>query len=232
MDCRTASQGEAILVRHEALRLRDEEHLPAHAIVAELEQLKQRIRVLAVVDSLKHLHKGGRLPAAVALVGGALGVKPVLSVVDGQIKLADTARGRPGAFVAMFKNIEKMGGVDPRYGYALLYSDEKGVLAPLHHYMHENLHMTGGRVARLGPVIASHAGPGCAGLVFVDKRVRAIPHNSKCRYGERGVRQIAKPKAQIILDVLSSIFGNADAVPAAAGAALLSRAGQEVCGVA
>ena len=43
---RTASQGEAILVR-EALRLRDEEHLPAHAIVAELEQLKQRIRVLA-----------------------------------------------------------------------------------------------------------------------------------------------------------------------------------------
>ncbi len=109
MDSRTASQGEGILVR-EALRLRDEEHLPAHAIVAELEQLKQRIRVLAVVDSLKHLHKGGRLPAAVALVGGALGVKPVLSVVDGQIKLADTARGRPGAFVAMFKNIEKMGG--------------------------------------------------------------------------------------------------------------------------
>ena len=168
MDSRTASQGEAILVR-EALRLRDEEHLPAHAIVAELEQLKQRIRILAVVDSLKHLHKGGRLPAAVALVGGALGVKPVLSVVDGQIKLADTARGRPGAFVAMFKNIEKMGGVDPRYGYALLYSDEKGVLAPLHHYMHENLHMTGGRVARLGPAIASHAGPGCAGLVFVTK---------------------------------------------------------------
>lgn len=75
VDSRTASQGEAILVR-EALRVRDEEHLPAHAIVAELEQLKQRIRVLAVVDSLKHLAQGGRLPAAVALVGGALGVKP------------------------------------------------------------------------------------------------------------------------------------------------------------
>ena len=89
--------------------------------------------------------------------------------ITGPTGLADTARGRPGAFVAMFKNIEKMGGVDPRYGYALLYSDEKGVLAPLHHYMHENLHMTGGRVARLGPAIASHAGPGCAGLVFVTK---------------------------------------------------------------
>ncbi|MFZ2677214.1 MAG: hypothetical protein WAZ41_07045, partial [Gemmiger qucibialis] len=33
----------------------------------------------------------------------------------------------------------------------------------------------------------------------------AIPHNSKCRYGERGAAD-AKPKAQIILDVLSSIL--------------------------
>ena len=35
--------------------------------------------------------------------------------------------------------------------------------------------------------------------------LRAIPHNSKCRYGERGAAA-AKPKAQIILDVLSSIL--------------------------
>lgn len=168
VDSRTGSQGEGILVR-EALRLRDEERLPAHAIAAELEQLKPRIRIVAVVDSLKHLHKGGRLPAAAALVGGALGVKPVLSVLDGEIKLCDTARGRPGAYVALFKRIEKMGGVDPRYGYTLLYSDEKGVLAPIHHYMHENLHLTGGRVARLGAVIGTHVGPGCAAVVFVAK---------------------------------------------------------------
>jgi len=37
------------------------------------------------------------------------------------------------------------------------------------------------------------------------KRLKAIPHNSKCRYGERGAAA-AKPKAQIILDVLSSIL--------------------------
>lgn len=168
VDSRTGSQGEGVLVR-EALRLRDEERLPAHAIAAELEQLKQRIRIVAVVDSLKHLHKGGRLPAAVALVGGALGVKPVLAVQDGEIKLADTARGRPGAYVAMFKRMDKMGGVDPRYGYVLLYSDEKSVLSPIHHYMHENLHLTGGRVARLGAVIGTHVGPGCAAVVFVAK---------------------------------------------------------------
>ena len=126
----------------------------------------------ALTLPLRHAYALGfavSLPAAAALVGGALGVKPVLSVLDGEIKLCDTARGRPGAYVALFKRIEKMGGVDPRYGYTLLYSDEKGVLAPIHHYMHENLHLTGGRVARLGAVIGTHVGPGCAAVVFVAK---------------------------------------------------------------
>lgn len=62
----------------------------------------------------------------------------------------------------MFKRMDKMGGVDPRYGYVLLYSDEKSVLCPIHHYMHENLHLT-------GAVIGTHVGPGCAAVVFVAK---------------------------------------------------------------
>lgn len=131
VDSRTGSQGEAVLVR-EALRLRDEQGCTAEQIAAALEELKGRIRILGVVDSLKHLHKGGRLPAAVALVGGALGIKPVLSVMDGEIRLADTARGRPGALVALFKQIDKLGGIDPQYGYVLLYSDEKSTVAPIH----------------------------------------------------------------------------------------------------
>ena len=166
VDSRTGSQGEAVLVR-EALRLRDEQGCTAEQIAAALEELKGRIRILGVVDSLKHLHKGGRLPAAVALVGGALGTTPVLPVLDGEIRLADPARGRPGALVALFKQIDKLGGIDPQYGYVLLYSDEKSTVAPIHRYLHDNLHLTGGRVAQLGAVIGTHIGPGCAALVFV-----------------------------------------------------------------
>ena len=69
----------------------------------------------------------------------------------------------------MFKRMDKMGGVDPRYGYVLLYSDEKSVLCPIQQYMHEHLHLTGGRVARLGAAIGTHVGPGCAAVVFVAK---------------------------------------------------------------
>ena len=167
VDSRTGSQGEAVLVR-EALRLRDQ-GLDADQIVTLLEELKGRIRILAVVDSLKHLHKGGRLPAAVALVGGALGIRPVLLVNDGEIKLADTARGRPGALVAMFKQIDTLGGVDPRYGFTLLYSNDKTVVQPVYHYLHHNLHLSGGRVVQLGATIGTHVGPGCAAVVFVAK---------------------------------------------------------------
>ena len=166
VDSRTGSQGEAVLVR-EALRLRDEQGCTAEQIAAALEELKGRIRILGGVDSLKHLHGCGRLPTAVALVGDALGIKPVLSVMDGEIRLADTARGRPGALVALFKQIDKLGGIDPQYGYVLLYSDEKSTVAPIHRYLHDNLHLTGGRVAQLGAVIGTHIGPGCAALVFV-----------------------------------------------------------------
>lgn len=164
VDSGTATQGEAILVRH-ALRLRAQGKNAAE-ICAAIEELKPRIRILAVVDSLKHLHKGGRLPAAVALVGGALGVRPVLLVKDGEITLADTARGRPGAYMALFRQLEKL-GVDPAYGYALLYSDDKTVMAPIHRYMHETLHLTGGRVAQVGAAIGTHVGPRCAGVAFV-----------------------------------------------------------------
>ena len=131
VDSEAASQAEALLVR-EAVRLRDEEGLTAEEIAAVLEQFKKRVRIVAVVDSLKHLQKGGRLPAAVAIVGGALGIKPVLALKDGEIKLVDKGRGRPGALVAMFKQLDALGGIDPRYGYTLLYSDNKQLIAPVH----------------------------------------------------------------------------------------------------
>ena len=54
-------------------------------------------------------------------------------------------------------------------------------------------------------VLGESMGGATAGMLFHRQKVKAIPHNSKCPYGERGAAD-AKPKAQIILDVLSSIL--------------------------
>ena len=56
-----------------------------------------------------------------------------------------------------------------------------------------------------GGSIARNSGAVNKRLTIQGERVKAIPHNSKCRYGERGTAA-AKPKAQIILCVLSSIL--------------------------
>lgn len=165
IDSETATQGEAVLVR-EAIRLRDQGFTVAE-IVDALEALKKRIRIVAVVDSLKHLQKGGRVSAAVALVGGALGIKPVIALYDGAVKLAGKGRGRPGALVAMFKQIDEMGGVDLDYGCTVLYSDDKAMAGPVNHYLHQNLKLDDVHVGQIGATIGTHVGPRAVGVVFV-----------------------------------------------------------------
>lgn len=169
VDSETATQGEAMILR-EALRLRAM-GLSAQQIVDVLERFKKRVRIVAVVDSLKHLQKGGRVSAAVALVGGALGIKPVISLYESTVKLAGKGRGRPGALVALFKQLDELGGVDTDYPCVVLYSDDKATASPVHHYLTQNLKLEGVRTCQIGATIGTHVGPRAAGIVFVAKEI-------------------------------------------------------------
>ena len=149
-------------------RLR-EEGLTAGEIAEALERFKKRIRIVAVVDSLKHLHKGGRIPAAVAIVGGALGIKRSSPCMDSTVKLAGKGRGRPGAMVAMFKQLDELGGIDTDYPCVVLYSDEKQLAGPVHHYLAQNLKIGGALTCQIGATIGTHVGPRATGVAFVAK---------------------------------------------------------------
>jgi len=109
------------------------------------------------------------ISAAVALVGGALGIKPVISLYDSTVKLVGKGRGRPGALVAMFKQLDEMGCVDTNYPCVVLYSDEKQMAGPVHHYLTQNLKLEGVRVSQIGATIGTHVGPRATGIVFVAK---------------------------------------------------------------
>ena len=86
---------------------------PITQIAADLEKAKQHLHLVAAVDDLKYLRKGGRLSAAAAVAGGMLGIKPILAVIEGKVALAGKARGLPGVYVALFKKIDEMGGIHP-----------------------------------------------------------------------------------------------------------------------
>lgn len=159
--------GEALLVRL-AAHLRDCGKTITE-IAAALEQAKEHLHILAVVDDLKYLRKGGRLPAAVAVAGGMLGIKPLLTVKEGKVAMAGKARGLPGAYVALFKMIEELGGIHPAYAAIAGYSVSQKEVQPILTYLTDNLQLSEPLVAQIGCVIGTHTGPGTFGLAFFDK---------------------------------------------------------------
>ena len=158
---------EALLVRL-AVQLRDSGKT-AGQIAAILEHAKEHLHLVAAIDDLKYLRKGGRLPAAVAVAGGILGIKPLITIQDGKVAMAGKARGLPGAYVALFKKVEEMGGINPAFPAMAGYTVSPREVAPIQTYLCDNLQQEDLLVRQIGCVIGTHAGPGAFGIAFFDK---------------------------------------------------------------
>lgn len=120
VDSMNASIGERVLLQY-ALKLLNY-GLSADEIVEELEKSKQKIQVLAVLDTLKYLRKGGRISAAAAIAGEMLSIKPVISIVKGEVKLVGKAMGSKKGNNLLNQLVEKCGGIDFEKPYTLGYS--------------------------------------------------------------------------------------------------------------
>ena len=83
VDSATVCLGESLLVRL-AVQLRDAGKTLVQ-IATDLEHAKEHLHLVAAIDDLKYLRKGGRLPAAVAVAGGMLGIKPLITIKDGKV---------------------------------------------------------------------------------------------------------------------------------------------------
>ena len=166
VDSENVCLGESLLVRL-AVQLRDAGKT-AGQIAATLEHAKEHLHLVAVIDDLKYLRKGGRLPAAVAVAGGMLGIKPLITIKEGKVAMAGKARGLPGAYVALFKKIEELGGVNPRFPSLAGYTISPREVNPIQTYLVDNLGLPEPLVRQIGCVIGTHAGPGAFGLAFFD----------------------------------------------------------------
>lgn len=158
---------EALLVRL-AVQLRDSGKT-AGQITAILEHAKEHLHLVAAIDDLKYLRKGGRLPAAVAVAGGMLGIKPIITIQDGKVAMAGKARGLPGAYVALFKKVEELGGINPAFPALAGYTVSPREVTPIQTYLRDNLQQEDLLVRQIGCVIGTHAGPGAFGIAFFDK---------------------------------------------------------------
>ena len=125
--------------------------------------------IVALVDTLEYLKKGGRISKTVALAGTMLNIKPVLSVVDGQINMLGKARGSRMGNNLLVQEIEKAGGVDFSKPVLLGYTGLSDAL--LLKYMQDSKHLWDQgvqevRYTTIGSVIGTHAGPGAVAVAF------------------------------------------------------------------
>ena len=167
VDSENVCLGEGLLVRL-AVHLRDAGKTLVQ-IATDLEYAKEHLHLVAAIDDLKYLRKGGRLPAAVAVAGGMLGIKPLITIKEGKVAMAGKARGLPGAYVALFKKIEELGGIHPEFTALAGCSSNLREVQPIENYFRDNLHLSAPLVRQIGCVIGTHAGPGAFGLAFFDK---------------------------------------------------------------
>ncbi len=170
VDSGSVTLGSGILTEL-ALRLADE-GLEAKTIAEKLEEEKKNIVIVALVDTLEYLKKGGRISKSVAFASSVLNIKPVLSLVDGEIKMLGKARGSKMGHNLLVEEIEKTGGVDFGKPVILGYSGLSDAL--LLKYIEDSRHIWDGNLEKLkyttiGSVIGTHVGPGAIGVAFFKK---------------------------------------------------------------
>ena len=169
VDSKSVTVGERILVDY-ALRLVGE-GLGAADIACALEQAREDIHVVGLLDTLEFLRRGGRIPASAAVLGKLLSIKPVITITDGVVELLGKARGSKNGRNLLTQQVEAAGGIDFSMPIELAYAGLDDAL--LRKYVEDSRHIWEGHVElddlpvhTVGATIGTHVGPGAIALAF------------------------------------------------------------------
>ena len=167
VDSRNVAIGTAILAKL-ALRLVDE-GMGAREIAERLEKEREKICLIAMLDTLEYLKKGGRISAAAAFAGGVLSIKPVVCIRDGEFVILGKARGSKQGNNLLVSEIRKTGGIDFTKPILLGYTGLDDTL--LQKYIEDSKALWEEGISSLettmiGSVIGTHAGPGAVAVAF------------------------------------------------------------------
>lgn len=170
VDSKNVAIGERILVLL-ALDL-IKSGMTAKEIALKLEEEKEKIHLIAVLDTLEYLKKGGRISKSVAFVGGALSIKPVIAIKEGEVAIIGKARGSRNGNNYLIKEIEETSGVDFTKPLCLGYSGLDDTM--LKKYIEDSRQLWEGyedclSISPIGATVGTHAGPGVIGVAFFEK---------------------------------------------------------------
>lgn len=168
VDTRCASMGQGLLVYLAAKKRAEGKTM--EEVRAWAEEEKFHLCHWFTVDDLMYLKRGGRLNAATALVGTALGIKPVLHIDDdGHLINVGKARGRRGALTALVDRMAEL-AVDPEKNPVFIsHGDCLDDAKMVEKLVKQRLGVKEVVISYVGPVIGAHTGPGVVALFFLGR---------------------------------------------------------------
>lgn len=170
IDSKNVATAEQILVLR-GLELIEQE-MSAKEIVEKLEKEREKIHIVALLDTLEYLKKGGRISSTVAFFGEALSIKPVVTCKDGEVIMIGKARGSKNGNNFLIKEIESTSGVDFSKPLRLGYTGITDTL--LRKYIEDSNKLWEGNsdnivISHIGSTIGTHVGPGAIAVAFFEK---------------------------------------------------------------
>ena len=170
IDSENVTVGEQILIDY-ALSLIDK-GIEVNTIVSQLNTMKKRIRLVALLDTLEYLKKGGRISSGAAFLGNVLGIKPVIAIVDGEVSFLGKARGSKQGNNFLIQQVDTYGGIDYSLPVLLGYTGCSTVL--MDKYIKDSSSLWEGRIPvpdiiQVGATIGTHIGPGGIAVAFFSK---------------------------------------------------------------
>lgn len=152
----------------QACKLRSE-GMSAKDIAQNIEALKSRVKVIAALDTLEYLARGGRISRATAAIGDIAKVKPIITLTeDGKIGVLGKCLGKNKAICAIIKHLQAL-GIDDGFPIYPIYSYGTANCAAFEEKLHKDGIKTEERL-QIGSTIGTHIGPEAFGIVFVSKK--------------------------------------------------------------
>ena len=135
-------------------------------ILTLLNDLRSKTRVYAAIDTLENLKKGGRIGNAQALLGSMLSIKPLIDVSSGIVEEAGRQRTRKKSLLWLRDKLSEFEG--NMENLVVMHARAED-LDEFLNSLEGLIDQTAIRVSALGPVVASHGGPGVIGICFTLK---------------------------------------------------------------
>jgi len=159
IDSHSASLGAGLLVVAAAEAAQKGESLAA--IAAQVREMAGRVRVLAVLDTLDYVRRGGRVAWALALIGSLLSIKPLVMLKEGQVDLLERPRTLSAALRRLVEKVRELGTLEQMW---VLHTRAPEAAARLADMLDSIFPRERMRIVEAGVTIAAHAGPGAVGV--------------------------------------------------------------------